>query len=304
MDIRALEVFCRIVELKSFSRAAEAVYLTQPTVSGHIKVLEEFVGVKLLDRLGREVLPTKAGELLYGYAKQILALRNQAIQALEEYKGSLKGHLVIGGSTIPGEYVLPALLATFKARYPEISITLKIADSREIVRGVLEGTVELGAVGAKFDDGQLIYLKLLEDELVLALPPGHAWASKPVVALEELAEQPMILREVGSGSRKVFEDALHAARLDSSALAVVAELGSTEAVRQAVKSGAGVSVISLRAIQDDLDRGTLRTVPLEGIRLTRDFYLVYHKNRSRSPLCEAFANFLLESVSSKAAGGF
>ena len=303
MDIRALEVFCRIVELKSFSRAAEAVYLTQPTVSGHIKVLEEFVGVKLLDRLGREVLPTKAGELLYGYAKQILALRNQAIQALEEYKGSLKGHLVIGGSTIPGEYVLPALLATFKARYPEISITLKIADSREIVRGVLEGTVELGAVGAKFDDGQLIYLKLLEDELVVALPPGHAWASKPVVALEELVEQPMILREVGSGSRKVFEEALHAARLNSSALAVVAELGSTEAVRQAVKSGAGVSVISLRAIQDDLDRGTLRTVPLEGIRLTRDFYLVTHKNRSRSPLCEAFANFLLESVSSKPAGG-
>src|SRR3989304_4860163 len=102
MDIRALEVFCRIVELKSFSRAAEAVYLTQPTVSGHIKVLEEFVGVKLLDRLGREVLPTKVGELLYGYAKQILALRNQAIQALEEYKGSLKGHLVIGGGNISG----------------------------------------------------------------------------------------------------------------------------------------------------------------------------------------------------------
>lgn len=303
MDIRALEVFCKIVELKSFSRAAEAVYLTQPTVSGHIKVLEEFVGVKLLDRLGREVLPTKVGELLYGYAKQILALRNQAIQALEEYKGSLKGHLVIGGSNIPGEYFLPTLLATFKARYPEISITLRIADSREIVRGVLEGTVELGAVGAKFDDGQLIYLKLLEDELVLALPPGHAWASKPVVALKELVEQPMILREVGSGSRKVFEDALHAAGLDSSALTVVAELGSTEAIRQALKSGAGVSVISLRAIQDDLDRGTLRTVPLEGIRLTRDFYLVYHKNRSRSPLCEAFANFLLESVSSKAAGG-
>jgi len=303
MDIRALEVFCKIVELKSFSRAAEAVYLTQPTVSGHIKVLEEFVGVKLLDRLGREVLPTKVGELLYGYAKQILALRNQAIQALEEYKGSLKGHLVIGGSNIPGEYFLPTLLATFKARYPEISITLRIADSREIVRGVLEGTVELGAVGAKFDDGQLIYLKLLEDELVLALPPGHAWATKPVVALKELVEQPMILREVGSGSRKVFEDALHAAGLDSSALTVVAELGSTEAIRQALKSGAGVSVISLRAIQDDLDRGTLRTVPLEGIRLTRDFYLVYHKNRSRSPLCEAFANFLLESVSSRAAGG-
>lgn len=296
MDIRALEVFCRIVELKSFSKAAEAVYLTQPTVSGHIKGLEEFVGLKLLDRLGREVVPTKAGELLYGYAKQVLALRTQAIQALDEYKGSLKGHLVVGGSNIPGEYVLPALLARFKTRYPDISITLKIADSREIARGVLEGAYELGAVGARFDDGQLVYVKFLEDELVLVLPADHPWAAKPAVNLAELSAQQIILREVGSGSRKVLEEALRSAGMNADALAVVAELGSTEAIRQAVKAGAGVSVISLRAIQEDLERGTLRTVPLEGIRLTRDFYLVYHKNRSRSPLCEAFVTFLLQSV--------
>ena len=298
MDIRALEVFCKIVELKSFSKAAEAVYLTQPTVSGHIKGLEEFVGLKLLDRLGREVVLTKAGELLYGYAKQILALRNQALQALEEYKGSLKGHLIIGGSNIPGEYVLPALLARFKAQHPEISITLRIGDSREIARGVLEGTYELGAVGAKFDDGQLIYTKLLEDELVVALPPEHAWASRTAVSLAELLGQPIILREVGSGSRKVLEDALRSAGLDTSSLTVVAELGSTEAIRQALKGGAGVSVISFRAIQEDLEHGTLHMIPLEGLRLTRDFYLIYHKNRSRSPLCETFATFVLNAVTS------
>lgn len=298
MDIRALEVFCKIVELKSFSKAAEAVYLTQPTVSGHIKGLEEFVGLKLLDRLGREVVLTKAGEVLYGYAKQVLALRNQALQALEEYKGSLKGHLIIGGSNIPGEYVLPALLARFKAQYPEISITLKIGDSRDIARGVLQGTYELGAVGAKFDDGQLVYTKLLEDELVVALPADHAWAARPAVALAELFGQPVILRELGSGSRKVLEEALRSAGLDTSALTVVAELGSTEAIRQAVKSGAGISVISIRAIQEDLDRGTLRTVALEGPRLTRDFYLIYHKVRSRSPLCKTFATFVLNSLGS------
>ncbi|MFQ5656653.1 MAG: selenium metabolism-associated LysR family transcriptional regulator [Candidatus Methylomirabilales bacterium] len=296
MDFRALDVFCRIVELKSFSKAAEAIYLTQPTVSGHIKSLEESVGLKLLDRLGREVVPTKAGELLYGYAKQVLALRGQALQALEEYKGSLKGHLIIGGSNIPGEYVLPPLLARFKTRYPEISVTLKIADSREIIRGVLGGAYELGAVGAKFDDGQLIYLKLVEDELVVALPADHRWASKPAVALRELLEEPFVLREVGSGSRKVLEDALESAGLNSKSLTIVAEMGSTEAIRQAVKSGAGISVISVRAIQEDLAWGTIRTVPLEGIRLTRDFYVVYHKNRSRSPLCETFSSFLLGSV--------
>lgn len=296
MDIRALEVFCKIVELRSFSRAAEAVYLTQPTVSGHIKGLEEFVGLKLLDRLGREVVLTKAGELLYGYAKQVLALRNQALQALEEYKGSLKGHLIIGGSNIPGEYVLPALLARFKVQYPDISITLRIGDSREIARGVLEGIYELGAVGAKFDDGQLVYTKLLEDELVVALPRDHGWAQRPTVSLAELVGHPIILREVGSGSRKVLEEALRSAGLDTTALTVVAEMGSTEAIRQAVKSGAGISVISFRAIQDDLERGILNTIPLEGLRLTRDFYLVYHKNRSRSPLCETFAAFVLNSL--------
>lgn len=298
MDIRALEVFCKIVELKSFSKAAEAVYLTQPTVSGHIKGLEEFVGLKLLDRLGREVVMTKAGEVLYGYAQQVLALRNQALQALEEYKGSLKGHLIIGGSNIPGEYVLPALLARFKAQYPEISITLKIGDSRDIARGVLQGTYELGAVGAKFDDVQLVYTKLLEDELVVALPADHAWAARPAVTLAELFGQPVILRELGSGSRKVLEETLRSAGLDTSALTVVAELGSTEAIRQAVKSGAGISVISIRAIQEDLDRGTLRTVAFEGPRLTRDFYLIYHKVRSRSPLCKTFAAFVLNSLGS------
>ena len=298
MDFRALEVFCKIVELRSFSRAAEAVYLTQPTVSGHIKGLEESVGLKLLDRLGREVVPTKAGELLYGYAKQVLALRGQALQALEDYKGSLKGHLVIGGSNVPGEYVLPPLLARFKSRYPEIFVTLNIGDSREIIRGVLGGIYELGAVGAKFEDGQLVYLELLEDELVLALPADHSWAARPAVALREILEEPIILREVGSGSRKVLEDALESAGMSSRSLIVVAELGSTEAIRQAVKSGAGISIISVRAIQEDLEWGTIRTVPLEGMRLTRDFYLVYHKNRSRSPLCETFSSFLLGSVGS------
>jgi DNA-binding transcriptional LysR family regulator len=296
MDIRALEVFCKIVELKSFSRAAEAVYLTQPTVSGHIKGLEEFVGLKLLDRLGREVVLTKAGEVLYGYAKQVLALRNQAIQALEEYKGTLKGHLIIGGSNIPGEYVLPALLARFKTQHPEISLTLRIGDSKEIARGVLDGRYEMGAVGAKFDDGQLVYTKLLEDELVVALPADHGWTAKPAVSLAELLHQPIILREVGSGSRKVLEEALRRAGLDPGSLVVVAELGSTEAIRQAVKSGAGISVMSFRAIQEDLERETLRTVPLENLRLTRDFYLVYHKNRSRSPLCETFTAFVLNAL--------
>ncbi|MBI3080569.1 MAG: LysR family transcriptional regulator, partial [candidate division NC10 bacterium] len=136
MDIHALEVFCRIVEMRSFSRAAEAVSLTQPTVSGHIKNLEEEAGTRLLDRLGKEVRPTKAGEILYRYATEILRLRAAAQQALDEHKGRLRGSLRIGGSNIPGEYILPALLARFKARHPEIALSLRVGSSREVVAAV------------------------------------------------------------------------------------------------------------------------------------------------------------------------
>ncbi|MFQ5840441.1 MAG: selenium metabolism-associated LysR family transcriptional regulator, partial [Candidatus Methylomirabilales bacterium] len=288
MDVHALEVFCRIVELKSFSRAAEAVALTQPTVSGHIKALEEEVGLRLLDRLGKVVTPTKAGTLLYRYAKQILALRGQAIQALDQYKGSLRGTLVVGGSNIPGEYVLPGLLARFKERYPDVTLTLAIAGSREILRGVVEGHYEIGTVGARFEDGQLVYTKFIADEMVLALPPGHRFSGRTAVRLRELATEPFVLRELASGSRKVTEEALARHGLAPASLKVVAELGSTEAVRQAIKTGIGISFISRRAIAEDVERGTLASVSVVGLKLVRDFYIVTHKHRTRSPVGEAF----------------
>ena len=144
MDIHRLEVFCKVLELQSFTRAADAVCLTQPTVSEHIRALEETVGEKLVDRLGREVLPTPAGKILYRYARDMILLRDEAIQALEKFKGKLSGHLLIGASTIPGTYILPQLIGSFKASHPTIQITLKIGSSGEIVQGLLDGKLELG----------------------------------------------------------------------------------------------------------------------------------------------------------------
>jgi DNA-binding transcriptional LysR family regulator len=152
MDLHRLEVFCRIVELKSFTRAAETVHLSQPTVSEHIRTLEETAGVKLLDRLGREVIPTQAGQILYRYAQQLLQLRREAVQALHQYRGRLAGHLYLGASTIPGTYILPSLIGTFKAIYPDIQITLRIANSRLTAQEVLNGDLELGVVGAQWHE--------------------------------------------------------------------------------------------------------------------------------------------------------
>ncbi len=297
MDIRVLEVFCKIVELKSFSKAAEAVYLTQPTVSGQIKILEDEVGVRLLDRLGREVTPTKAGEILYRYAVQILSLRMDAVQAIEEFKGGLRGNLVIGASSIPGAYVLPTFLARFKEKYPEVSVRVRIGDSHGICKAVGEGTLELGVVGARFADPKLAYEKLTEDELVLVVPPSHPWAKRGAVAVEELAGEPFVIREQGSGSRKMMEEALEKAGLPPGSLRVALEMDNDEAIRQAVKAGAGIAIMSDRAIASDLTCKTLHRVPITGLKITRDFYLVSHKSRSPSPLCDAFLVFLRDSVS-------
>lgn len=292
MDLHALEVFCKIVELKSFSRAAEAVLLSQPTVSGHIKALEDELGLRLFDRAGRTITTTQAGDLLYGYARRILALRAEAEQAMAEFKGGLKGSLCIGGSSIPGAYVLPPLIARFKQQYPEVTIHLKIGDSREACRAVAEGHCDLAAVGARFEDARLTFEPLAEDELVLVVPPGHPWSRQASVRLRDLPGQPFIVREVGSGSRQYAERALAERGLDPAGLRVVAEMGSNEAVRQAVKAGSGVAIISRRAVEDDLKAGLVAAVRIDNVRFVRQFYIASHRARTRSPACQAFLRFL------------
>ncbi|NTV43277.1 MAG: LysR family transcriptional regulator [Syntrophobacteraceae bacterium] len=292
MDIHRLEVFCKVVEMQSFTKAADAVFLTQPTVSEHIRALEELVGEKLVDRLGREVLPTAAGKILYQYARDIIRLRNEAIQAIHRYKGSLSGHLTVGASTIPGTYLLPRLIGSFKARYPSIQITLRISDSAEVVDRIIEGALEAGLIGAPWDDRRLILEEVFSDELMLAVYPEHPWADGRVVAMEDLANEPFILRERGSGTRRVMAQALEVHGFDPMRLRVVAEMGSTEAVRQGIKARIGVSILSFHAVAEDIQQGSIARVEMEGITITRSFYLVQRKNRQSSPLCTAFLKHL------------
>ena len=296
MDLRALEVFCRIVEFKSFSRAAEAVLLTQPTVSGHIKVLEEELGLRLFDRTRKTTTPTRAGEILYGYARRILALREEAQGAINEHKGGMRGHLRVGGSNIPGAYILPPLAAAFKREHPEVTIALLIGGSRDIVRRLIDGTCEVGMVGARFEEGRVRYEPFVRDELVLAIPATHPWAGRTSVRPRELSGQPFIMRERGSGTRKVMEQGLAARGADPAGLRVVLEVNGNEAVRQALKAGAGIAIISRRAVEDDLRFGTVAAARIQGVTFARDFYLVTHRSRPRSPLGDAFLSFLRQSA--------
>ena len=294
MDIHRLEVFCKVLELQSFTKAAEAVCLTQPTVSEHIRALEQTVGERLVDRLGREVLPTPSGKILYRYAKDLIALRNEAVHALEKHKGALSGNLLIGASTIPGTYILPELIGSFKALYPSIHTTLRIAGSADVVERVLEGRLEIGLIGARWDDRRIAMEEIFSDELVLAVYAQHPWSQRTSVNAEELAGEPFILRERGSGTRIVMSQAFEKAGVPPSRLNVVAEMGSTEAIRQGIKARIGISILSSRAVSEDIAHGLLASLPVKGLRLERPFYLVQRKNRQLSPLCTAFISHLRE----------
>jgi DNA-binding transcriptional LysR family regulator len=299
MDIHRLEVFCSVLDLQSFTKAAEAVCLTQPTVSEHIRALEEMLGEKLIDRLGREILPTPAGKILYGYARKIIQLRNEAIQALEKYKGNLSGQLLIGASTIPGTYILPKFIGSFKADHPSIQISVDIASSADIVEKILRSDIELGLVGARWQDKRIVLEEIFSDELILTAFPDHPWAKKKSIELANLSGQAFILREKGSGTRMVMSEKLQEHGFDLSQLDVVAAMGSTEAVRQAIKARIGVSILSYHAVSEDLQRGTLITIPIAGVRIFRSFYLIQRKNRQPSPLCSAFLRYLRERSTEK-----
>jgi len=299
MDIHRLEVFCRVVELQSFTKAADAVCLTQPTVSEHVRALEDMLGEKLVDRLGREVLPTPAGKILYQYGRKIIQLRDEAVQALEKYKGNLSGHLLIGASTIPGTYILPTFIGSFKFNHPSIQITVEISSSTEIVERVLRNDLEAGLVGAKWQDRRIVLEEVFSDELILAAFPDHPWAGRKSINVDELSGQAFILREKGSGTRMVMSDALQEHGFDLSKLYVVAEMGSTEAVRQAIKARIGVSILSYHSIAEDLQRKTLVAVPIKDVRIFRSFYLVQRKNRQTSPLCSAFLDYLRDRAAER-----
>ena len=299
MDLWQLNIFCKVIELKSFSKAGKAIHLSQPTISSHIKDLEAHFDCRLIDRLSKEATATKAGELLYGYAKRMLTLRDETETALAEYNGKIRGRLVIGGSTIPGTYLMPQLIGDFKKKYPDVIVSLVIGDTDHIIESILNGSLELGIVGAKAETQKIIQKKLIEDEMRLIVPSDHRWAGEKRVSLKQLVSEPFILRERGSGTLKSLHQSLIGLGYSIESLKVIAELGSTQAICQGIKTGAGVSIISTLAVAEDLQAGKFSALEVDGLDLKRNFYLTRHRYRSPSPLSAAFVKFLEEKLADK-----
>src|SRR4030043_1325723 len=205
IDFRHIESFNRVAVLKSFSKGAEDLFLTQPTVSGHILSLDRSLSVRLFDRAGRDIRLTPAGEIFYRYASKILSSRKDLLNALSEFSQGIKGELSLGASTIPGEYILPKLVGDFRKKHPHFIISLKIADTKEIIQYVLQDHVELGIIGAKLGHPSLHYEKYEEDEIIVVAPPDHLLTRRKSVDMEVLLKEPWIIREEGSGTQMGVE---------------------------------------------------------------------------------------------------
>ena len=295
-DIRQLEIFRAVVDLKSFSKAATRVFLAQASVSERVATLEGLVGTRLLDRLGRQVVPTKAGELLYKHAVLLLDMKRTACLEMRDFLGVRKGEVSLGGSTIPGEYILPKLIGRFREQYPFVSIDLSIANTDDIRTRVLAGEMELGVVGSRKAQRNLICQELWSDQLVLLVPSGHRWAETTEVTVQDLVGEPFILRELGSGTLKIMDDYLKASGLKGiDALNTVARFGSSTSVKEGIKAGLGVSILSARAADTELEMGILKSLRVKGLHMCRNFTLIRDRRRIASPLCRALVDFLLEN---------
>jgi DNA-binding transcriptional LysR family regulator len=296
MDTRQLAAFCAVVERKSFSQAAERLGVTQPAVSLQIRSLEQRLGRQLLDRSGRRVEPTEAGLRLYASAQRLLQLEEQLLEELEsDDEGSVGGTLELGASTGPGGSVVPVLLCEFQERNPDVRVRLTVSDTQTVVAQVADRELELGIVGAGRRHRGVTFEPFFGDEVVLACPPGHAFAGK-TITLEQLRNEPLIVMQEGAGVRQVLEDELRKAGTRLRDLDVRLELGLQESVRSAVLAGHGVTFISRLAIESDLAAGALATARVRDLDPVREIFLARASGRSETRAARAFVAFAREHV--------
>ena len=295
MDTRQLAAFVAVVERKSFSRAAEQLGLSQPAVSLQVAGLEKRVGRRLLDRSGRRVEPTEAGSVLYRRAQRLLQLEEQLLEEVAGGDGEITGTVEIGASTGPGDNVVPLLLCDFQRANPAVHVSLAISDTQTVVDRVADRELELGVVGAARRHRSVVFEPLFRDEVVLACPPGHAFAGR-AISVEELRNEPLIVMQEGAGVRQVIEDELRRAGTRLRDLDVQLELGLQESVKSAVIAGYGVSFISRSAVEAELAAGAIAVSRVEGLEPAREISLVRSSGRALTRASEAFVAFAREQL--------
>lgn len=292
MNLENLKTFQELVRLGSFSEAGRKLAISQPAVSFQIQKLEQELGMRLIDRTQRALTLTAGGKRLLRFAASVEAEREQLRHDLERMREEVSGELLVTASTIPGEFLLPPLLAKFKQRHPAVIIQMAVSDSLAVINSVRDNTYEAGFCGAAPEGHDLESFKVAGDEIVLIAFPEHPFAHRAEVAPAELEGEPFIFREATSGTQRNLETRLSRAGLDLRKWVPHLILGTTQAVVSAVAAGAGIAFVSNLALKNSLALGLVRQVSVSELRLSRDFYCIYRRERVVSRLLDEFITFV------------
>lgn len=288
MNLHHLRIFYTVAQRRSITAAAADLLLSQPAVSLQLKALEKELGLPLFERGGPKLRLTQAGEVLYRSAVSILHAKDEAERAITELRDGTKGRLILGAGTTGGMYVLPRIVQAYKGLWPETEIVLQVGTTDQILEKLLQNVLDMGMAGGPIEDRRLTVETICTDELVLIAAPSHPIAALGKVTLKDLGGVPFIVPEAGSGTRQLVERKLREAGV---LLRIAMQLPGTEGVKRAVEAGLGVGMVSRFAIEAECLAGVLRTVPIEGWRLTRSMCLVYRSQKYFSPARERFREF-------------
>ena len=293
MTLKQLEVFVAVADTSSFSRGAEKACITQSTASQHIQGLEEELGIRLFDRGRGGALLTGAGKLFYGRARKILSECDESRSAVRRFLGMEDVVLKVGASNIPGTCLIPAVLGRFQAECPRVRLEVSQGDSRSVVRELVAEDIELGFIGGRYDDDRVHFEEMGEDTIVCAVSRDRVDSAKKSLSQAELCKVPLVVREQGSGTQKAVYEALAKTWISRESLQISAVLGSSEAVKRALLEGAGYAFVSSMSIGEELASGSLQTVRIPGLTVTRRFYAAYRSGRELSPAATAFLSLML-----------
>ncbi|WP_206811028.1 selenium metabolism-associated LysR family transcriptional regulator [Paradesulfitobacterium ferrireducens] len=294
MLLHQLEVFLQVAEKESFTKAAEALFLSQSTVSAHISNLEKNFGQKLFDRLGKEVVLTPFGKTLYPWAREILALKDKALWEMKDWTGKIEGHLSIAAGTVPAQYVIPFLLSKFLNQYHGITFVLEQSGSEKAAEKLIKGEAEIGILGKQYYQDQLHFIPFIEEKLVLITPANLQFAND--ISITDLLDYPFLFRQSDSGTQANLEKMLNAAGVPLSELKVIGHFDSLGTLMEGVKEGIGISIISAIAAANFADKELINAYQIPELSGKRTFYFAHHKKRTLTPLAKAFMNFCLEDI--------
>ncbi|HPL54349.1 MAG TPA: selenium metabolism-associated LysR family transcriptional regulator [Bacillota bacterium] len=296
MEFNQIESFISVVKHRSFSYAAKELYLTQPTISNNIQNLERELNTTLLDRTSKTITLTDSGKIFYKYAVELINTRDKAKFTISEHSNKIEGEIEINASSIPEQYVLPYIIKDFSSKYPQVSFSVTHKNSKNVVDDILEGKHNYGIVGAKYNSEALEYVDFYGDELVLAVPDNdrYPWSADEYLDIDILFSERFIFRKRGSGTRKLIEESLSDKSIQLDDLNIISYIDSNEMIKKMIELDLGVSFISKIAVRNEIELKLIKPLRIKDLNLKRSFYFVYSKNRTLSPVAEAFKDFLID----------